>query len=131
MKAAPGPEASGFDVAGSGRRDGCLRPALALLALTLALGCCLLGGLVAAATQPGGITLSLGTLQLSLQTRLDTFRIGYVQQFAGLDGQCIREDTLILIYNPLELRRIPGCHCTVSGPDFQPVIILCEEQGLR
>ena len=117
--------------AGSRRRDGCLRPALLILALALLVGCCLLGGVVAAAAQPGGITLSLGTLALSVETRLDTFHIGYVYQFAGLDGPCVREDALVVIYSPFEVRRIPGCHCTLSGPDFLPVVIQCAEQGTR
>jgi hypothetical protein len=117
--------------AGSGRRDGCLRPALLILFLALGTVCCLLGGLIAAATQPGGITLGLDTFSLSIETRLDTFRISYVYQFSGLDGPCVREDSLVVVYNPLEVRRIPGCHCTISGPGFLPVVILCEEQGLR
>ena len=113
------------------RRDGCLRPALLILALALLTGCCLLGGVVAAAARPGGITLNLGTLVLSVETRLDTFRIGYVYPFAGLDGPCVREDTLVVLYSPFEVRRIPGCHCTLSGPDFLPVVIQCAEQGAR
>lgn len=119
------------NAAGASSRDGCLRPALLILALVLGTVCCLLGGLVAAATRPGGITLGLDTFSLSVETRLDTFRIGYIYQFAGLDGACVREESLVVVYSPLEVRRIPGCHCTLSGPNFQPVVIQCEEQGLR
>ena len=126
MTGDPGPKPAGFT-----RRDGCLRPALTILVLAALVSCVLLGGVVAAARRPGGIALSLGSLQLSVETRLDTFRISYAYQFSGLDGPCLQEETLVLIYDPLEVRRIPGCHCTIAGPDFTPVTILCEQQGVR
>ncbi len=116
MSAAPlGP---GGDRRGCAWRRGCLLLSLAVLLLAVLAPCALAAGVVLAAAQPGGFEVGRDSLRFSALLWPGEFRLRL--RFRDIlwpeDALCYRDEALTVLFNPLEVRRVPGCQCVVSGP---------------
>lgn len=99
------------------RRRGCLIPALLTLLAVLALPCCLLAIVLVGAAGPAGFAIGSAELGFTAELRVDHFIARLTFQTFEPDRPCYHEENLTILFNPLQVRRVPGCQCAVAGPD--------------
>ncbi len=107
------------------RWRGCLIPALLALLAVIALPCCLLMAIIVAAAAPEGFAIGSDETGFTAELRPTHFSARLYYQEFGPDSLCYREESLTILFDPLEVRRVPGCQCAVPGPDFSRQLEPC------
>ncbi|GEM_PF-6537907 len=110
------------------RRHGCLIASLLALFVVLMIPCALLTAILIAAAPPGGFEIGEDSLSFSADLRQDMFRARFHYQDPAQETLCYRDETITIRFNPLEIQRVPGCQCVVSGPDSRYEVIDCGGQ---
>jgi hypothetical protein len=104
-----------------------LRWGLILLVVALVLPCLLIGGVLLAARQPGGFEVGSQALMFAAEWQPDQF-VARLDRRDLSHGVCYYQETLTLLFDPLEVRRVPGCQCVVAGPDHRYQLMDCAPQ---
>lgn len=113
------------------RRRGCLALAVLVIIAAVLLPCGVVGVVLVAASPPGGFHIGEDALSFAADLQPLQFEMQLRYRAPGQesgDTLCYHEQNLVIIFDPLEVRRVPGCQCVTGGADNRYTVIECGEE---